>query len=220
MSEEQKDPATQIAELAAQLADTNKQFEALKAKNDELLTETKAAKKARHDAEEKTKSEVEEAARKAGDVGALEKSWQEKFAKREIELNGEKEALYGQLRNVTVNATANSIAADLAVQGSASVLLPHIERRLTLETRDGKPVVVVLDKDGRPSAATVDELKAEISNNEAFAPLIVGSKASGAGGSAGKGGGAAKKAITRADFEAKGPQERAAFFKSGGTLTD
>jgi hypothetical protein len=71
--------------------------------------------------------------------------------------------------------------------------LPHIERRLSVEQRDGKPVVVVLDQQGKLSAATLDELKAEFANDVAFAPLIAGSKASGGGaGGAGSGGGAAK----------------------------
>jgi len=71
--------------------------------------------------------------------------------------------------------------------------LPHIERRLSVEQRDGKPVVVVLDQQGKLSAATLDELKAEFANDVAFAPLIAGSKASGGGANgAGNGGGAAK----------------------------
>lgn len=220
MSDDQKTPEQQNQQLTAQLADLSKQFDALKAKNEELLTETKAAKKARHDAEEKAKADIEAAARKAGDVDALEKSWQDKLAKRETELNTEKQALYGQLRDVTVNATAHSIAAELAVQGSASVLLPHIERRLSLETRDGRPVVVVLGKDGKPSASTVDELKQEIAGDAAFAPLIVGSKASGAGGSGAKGGGAAKREMKRTDFETLSEKAKREFFKDGGTLTD
>jgi hypothetical protein len=82
------------------------------------------------------------------------------------------------------------------VQGSAKALLPHIERRLSVEQRDGKPVVVVLDAQGKLSAATLDELKAEIANDAAFAPLIAGSKASGGGaGGAGGGGGAPKGKI-------------------------
>lgn len=49
-------------------------------------------------------------------------------------------------------------------------------------------MVVVLDQQGKLSAATLDELKAEFANDTAFAPLIAGSKASG-GGAAGAGGG-------------------------------
>jgi hypothetical protein len=169
----------------------------LKAKVDELLGEKKAAEKARKDAEDQARLEREEAARKSGNVEELEKSWSEKYSRREAELNGmleqERGTLGGQIRDLTVGRTATDIASALAIPGSAKALLPHIERRLSVEQRDGKPVVVVLDQQGKLSAATLDELKAEFANDVAFAPLIAGSKASGGGaGGAGTGGGAAK----------------------------
>jgi hypothetical protein len=169
----------------------------LKAKVDELLGEKKAAEKARKDAEEAARLEREEAARKSGNVEELEKSWSEKYNRREAELNGlleqERGSLGGQIRDLTVGRTATDIAAALAIPGSAKALLPHIERRLSVELRDGKPTVVVLDQAGKLSAATLDELKAEFTNDTAFAPLIAGSKASGGGAAgAGNGGGAAK----------------------------
>jgi hypothetical protein len=169
----------------------------LKSKVQELLDEKKAADKARKDAEEQARLDREEAARKSGNVEELERSWSEKYARREAELNGmlesERGTLSTQIRDLTVGRTATDIASSLAIPGSAEALLPHIERRLSVEQRDGKPVVVVLDKQGRLSAATLDELKEEFANNTAFAPLIAGSKASGGGASgAGNGGGAAK----------------------------
>lgn len=169
----------------------------LKSKVEELLGEKKAAEKARKDAEEQARLEREEAARKSGNVEELEKSWSEKYNRREAELNGmleqERGTLSTQIRDLTVGRTATDIASALAIPGSAKALLPHIERRLSVEQRDGKPVVVVLDQQGKLSAATLDELKAEFANDTAFAPLIAGSKASGGGaGGAGKGGGAAK----------------------------
>jgi hypothetical protein len=172
----------------------------LKAKVDELLGEKKAAEKKAREAEDAARLEREEAARKSGNVEELERSWTEKFTRREAELNGmleqERGTLSGQIRDLTVGRTATDIASALAVQGSAKALLPHIERRLSVEQRDGKPVVVVLDAQGKLSAATLDELKAEIANDAAFAPLIAGSKASGGGaGGAGGGGGAAKGKI-------------------------
>ena len=172
----------------------------LKAKVDELLGEKKAAEKARKDAEEQARLEREEAARKSGNVEELEKSWSEKFHRREAELNGmleqERGTLSTQIRDLTVGRTATDIASALAIPGSAKALLPHIERRLSVEQRDGKPVVVVLDQQGKLSAATLDELKAEFANDTAFAPLIAGSKASGGGAAgAGGGGGAAKGKI-------------------------
>jgi hypothetical protein len=169
----------------------------LKSKVQELLDEKKAADKARKDAEEQARLDREEAARKSGNVEELEKSWSEKYNRREAELSGQLEstnsALQGQIRDLTVGRTATDIATTLAIPGSAKALLPHIERRLSVEQRDGKPTVVVLDASGKLSAATLDELKAEFTNDPAFGPLIAGSKASGGGaGGAGKGGGAAQ----------------------------
>ncbi|MGY2337969.1 hypothetical protein ACW9HW_01820 [Pseudomonas sp. SDO5532_S415] len=172
----------------------------LKSKVQELLDEKKAADKARKDAEEQARLDREEAARKSGNVEELEKSWSEKYARREAELSGtleqERAMAHGQIRDLTVGRTATDIASALAIPGSAKALLPHIERRLGVEQRDGKPVVVVLDPQGKLSAATLDELKAEFANDTAFAPLIAGSKASGGGAAgAGGGGGAAKGKI-------------------------
>jgi hypothetical protein len=172
----------------------------LKSKVQELLDEKKAADKARKDAEDQARLEREENARKSGNVEELERSWSEKYNRREAELNGtleqERGTLNGQIRDLTVGRTATDIASALAIPGSAKALLPHIERRLSVEQRDGKPVVVVLDQQGKLSAATLDELKAEFANDTAFAPLIAGSKASGGGANgAGGGGGAAKGKI-------------------------
>ena len=172
----------------------------LKSKVQELLDEKKAADKARKDAEDQARLEREENARKSGNVEELERSWSEKYNRREAELNGtleqERTTLSTQIRDLTVGRTATDIASALAIPGSAKALLPHIERRLSVEQRDGKPVVVVLDQQGKLSAATLDELKAEFANDTAFAPLIAGSKASGGGaGGAGGGGGAAKGKI-------------------------
>lgn len=169
----------------------------LKSQLQTLLDETKEAKRLKREAEEQAQRDREEVARKSGNVEEIEKSWSEKFNRREAELNGlleqERGNLGGQIRDLTVGRTATDIASALAVPGSAKALLPHIERRLSVEQRDGKPVVVVLDQQGKLSAATLDELKAEIANDTAFAPLIAGSKASGGGAAgAGNGGGAAK----------------------------
>jgi hypothetical protein len=162
-----------------------------------LLSEAKEAKRLKKEAEDLAQAEREEAARKSGDVEGLERSWSEKYNKLQSELGGqleqERNSLQGQIRDLTVGRTATDIASSLAIPGSAEALLPHIERRLSVEQRDGRPVVVVLDKQGKLSASTLDELKAEFANNAAFAPLIAGSKASGGGASgAGNGGGAAK----------------------------
>ncbi len=170
----------------------------LKSKVQELLDEKKAEAEKRKAAEEQARLDREEALRKSGNVEELEKSWSEKYNRREAELNGlleqERGTLSTQIWDLTVGRTATDIATTLAIPGSAKALLPHIERRLSVEQRDGKPTVVVLDQAGKLSATTVDELKAEFMKDPAFGPLIAGSKASGGGaGGAGSGGGAAFK---------------------------
>lgn len=131
-------------------------------------------------------------AKDSGDIEALEKSWSDKLAKREKELLGKLSETEQQLNGVLVDGKAATLAAELAVEGSAPVLQRLIKDRLGVDMRDGKAVTVVLDDEGKPSAATIDDLKKEFSENKAFSPLISGSKASGVGGSAGTSGSAAQ----------------------------
>lgn len=166
----------------------------LRKKVDELLAEKKAEEQKRKEAEELARKEAEESARKKGDIDALEKSWSDKYAARENELLDQIKGLEGQTYKLTVGQTASSLANELAVSGCSSVLLPHITSRLQVETVDGEVKVRVLDTQGKPSAATIDDLKKEFRDNPAFKPLIVASGASGGGANGGNsGGGAAKK---------------------------
>jgi len=199
----------------------NEDLTGLKNKVDELLREKKAAsQKAREATEQADKARLE-AAKKGNDTEALDKSWQEKFNAREIELKKELDAMSGTLVKLTSGQTATKIAAEIAVQGSADVLLPHLEKRLKTEFREGSPVTVVLDKDGKPSAMTVDELKAEFQNSAAFAPLIVGTKANGAGRTGGnESSGARVNEISRSEFDRMNQAQRANFAKNGGKLKD
>ena len=184
MDEETKDAATgdtdtQATESApaidpAAFAAMQESIAKLEAKNRELLEE-----KAR------TKREAEqaalEAAKKSGDLESLEKSWQKKVETTEQELRSEIKAYESMLASVTSGAEARRLAADLALPGHADLLMPHIAGRLTTEIRDGKPTVRVLDRDGTPSAMTIEDLRKEIAGTELFAPILAGSKANGAG---------------------------------------
>jgi hypothetical protein len=193
----------------------------LKNKVDELLREKKAASQKAREAAEEAEAARLEAAKKGNDTEALDKSWQDKFNAREIELKKELEELSGTLVKLTSGQTATKIAAEIAVQGSADVLLPHLERRLRTEFREGSPVTVVLDKDGKPSAMSVDELKAEFQNSAAFAPLIVGTKANGAGRTGGnESSGAGVNEVSRSEFDRMNQAQRANFAKNGGKLKD
>lgn len=161
----------------------------LKAKVDELLGEKKTASAKAKEAEAEAQRIAEEAARKAGDVKALEDSWQAKLAKAEEGYQGQLSALQKTVQDLTVGREASSLAAELAVQGSASVLERIVRDRLQTEITEEGPKVRVLDATGKPSAATLADLRAELTADPALAPIIAASKASG-GGAAGANGGA------------------------------
>ena len=195
---------------------------AARKKAEEALKEMQAVQTAR---EEKIRKEAEEAARKNGDVQALEKSWQEKLERSLAEVKAQYEpkvqSLQGNVERLLVDNVATSIAREIAIQGSDQVLMPHIRSRLRIAEKDGELVTTVVDAKGQPSAFTLEDLKKEFVGNKAFAPLIVGTKASGGGaGGAGGGGAAGGKSITRADFEALNPQQRVEAMKAGTTVTD
>lgn len=181
----------QLKDLATKLESATDSIGKLEAKNKDLLGEKKTASKAAQEADAARQAAIDEGLRKSGDVEALEKSWSEKLNLSQTESQATIDGLNESISSLTSGTAATTIAAELAVSGSAEVLLPHIKSRLRTEIREGKPVVVVLDSQGQPSAMTVAELKTEFSNNAAFAGVIVGSKASGAGGIGGKGNGGA-----------------------------
>ncbi len=189
----------------------------LKKKIDELLNEKKAAAKARQEAEEAAARAAEEAARKSGDVSALEKSWKEKYAKGIGEKDSELSALRGSLSKMLVDNVAVSLANELAVQGSSALLIPHIKARLEVDTSGGEPKTIVIGPDGKRSALTVEELKAEFAANPAFAPVLAGSKATG-GGASGTGGGGAAKTVTRAQLEQMTAAQQTEHFRAGGKV--
>ena len=193
----------------------------LRNKVEELLREKKDEKARREQAEEAARIAAEEAARKNGDTEALDRSWNEKYTKALGEKDQTLTALQAQVHALTVGATAARLAGELAVQGSSAVLQRLIEPRLSMDMRDGKPVVVVLDNEGRPTALTPDELKNEIISDTALAPLVAGSKATGGGAAGSKGGGAAKtwdqlSGMERVELRRTNPAEHARLKAAAG----
>ena len=193
----------------------------LKAKTAELMDELKTLKRTEKERADALAKEREELLAKSGDVEALRASYEGKITKTKTEYETQLTSYQQQLHQLTVGQTATTIAAELAIPGSAPVLLPHIQARLSMEIRDGQPVTVVIGPDGKPSALTIDDLKSELSANAAFAPIIAASRAAGGGASGGgNGGGAAKKNVTRAQFDGMDAEAKMAHIKAGGTITN
>ena len=178
MSDEvQKQPQEQPVDVDALKAE----LEALRGHHEKLLSETKAAKAKAKEEAEAARVAAEEAARKSGDVSALDKSWQEKYAKAEAEYGAKLTAAQQQLQTVLVDNVAQKAAMDIAVDAEcAELLADKLRGSLGLAEVDGKMQTVVFDADGKRSALTVDELKKQLVAK--YPRLVKGNPAGGAGG--------------------------------------
>lgn len=148
-----------------------------------------------------------------GDVEKLEASYKTKLAAREAELTKQIEGMRGTLNTMLVDNVATSLAAKIST--APAVMLPHIRARLAAEHAEGKSSTRILDRDGKPSAATIDDLEKEFLANKDFAGILVGSKGSGSGAAGGANGGGAAHKGTKIDWN-KSPAEIAAALTAQG----
>lgn len=155
-------------------------------------------------------------ARRAGDVVTLEKSWKVKMDAAQAESDAKLKAKDGILQGLLVNNVAQEMASELGGE-NAAILLPHIITRLTADLTGEKPLTRVLDKDGKPSAFSVEDLKKEISGNKLFAPVIVASRASGGGAAGGNRTGNGGAGTGQKKFSELNDLERTQMYKDNPT---
>jgi hypothetical protein len=155
-----------------------------------------------------------------GDVDKLEAGYKTKLEKREKELTGTISAREAALNAMLVDSVANNLATKLSK--SPTLLAPHIRARLVADLSGEKPATKILDKDGKVSDLSLEAFEKEILANKDFAPILVGSKASGGGanGASGPARGATGKTTDRASFDSMSHLERATFAKEGGQVVD
>ncbi len=115
-------------------------------------------------------------AKKRGDIETLEKSWKEKNETQKTEFEGKLSAKDKYIKDSMLDSAAKDIAT---IAKSPALIMPHIKSRLDVDLTGEVPVVRVLDKAGKPSSLTLDELKKEFVANKEFSDIIVASKASG-----------------------------------------
>jgi hypothetical protein len=148
--------------------------------------DTKAAEK--FEAERTRRRDAEKARDKA--VGELEtfKDGDDRpalVAKYEKDLAKEKkraEDAEGKFTNHMRSTTLNSAAQDLAQKLSptnAKILMPHILSRLDVDMTDPSAPKAIVLKDGKPSEATLDDLRKEMVADKDFAGIVVASQATG-----------------------------------------
>jgi hypothetical protein len=140
--------------------------------------------------EAENKKRQDDGHRKSGDVDALDKSWREKYEKDVAEREGAYKTAMQMVKDMTAGNAARSMARELAIEGGEDALFKLIQHRFGVEIVDGAPVISALTSDGKNSALTMDELRAELKSDKSLAALLAGSKAAG-GGTAGNRGGSA-----------------------------
>lgn len=160
-------------------------------------TEARRAEKERADrlqaekdaAEEEARTAKLDKAKKDKDVEGLEASWNDKLTAAVAAEKVKTEKRENQLRKLLVDNQAISLANELSV--SPKLILPHIRERLAAELDGDTPITRILDADGKPSAKTIADLKAEFIDNPDFKTIIKGSNANGGGAGGGNSGGGA-----------------------------
>ena len=168
--------------------------EGLKKNNADLLDEKRKVKEAKELAEaERQRIEreaLESEARKNNNLEAIENSWKEKLALRETELTSQLSQAQAKNYELTVGRQAQELAGELAKPNAQRLLAKEIKERLTLDENGN---IRVLDLQGKPSALTIDELKAQLRADPTYQDIIIINNSTGGGATGGgNGGGAAK----------------------------
>jgi hypothetical protein len=127
------------------------------------------------------------------DHEALQASYEKKIKDATDEWTAKINGRDAIIRAKFVESEALSLAKGIALDDNAADLLSEsVQRRLSVEiTTEGEAVTRVLGPDGKPSAASLDDLKKEIVATPKYHALLSGSKASGSGAASGSSGGGA-----------------------------
>jgi hypothetical protein len=148
----------------------------LKAAKDREVEARKVAEKAAKEAQAALDALTDKQNRENGDVAALDASYKQKLADLEKRATEAQVALDSERRDRYVSSEADKLAARFSVP---SLMRGLIAKRLSVELSDGKPIVRVLDADGKPSANSLADLEKEFVDNPEYKGIVIGSKATG-----------------------------------------
>lgn len=188
------------------------EVQGLKAKNDELLAEKKAAQRAKEELDAKARTEKERYAQENGQYQELYES-----QKQEANVLRQKiEEMNQQVTRQKVQSEATKIAASLTKDvAKAKLLEEKLGQRLTL--MDGE--IRVTDDSGQLTVSTLDDLVVNVKNDFPF--LVDGNQATGGGATRSQGrADVGMREISRSDFEGMKHPDRARFLKEGGKVYD
>lgn len=187
--------------------EAKKSIDALAAKKEELLRETKAAKEEKRKAAEMAEKTKQEQLLKNQEYEKLWKQEQEEKERIKQELLKDRQ----ERRNEKIGVAALRVATDLTKGdiARAELLEPFIQRTLSN----------VADDFGNVENDVLLSVKKQFETDVKYAPLIAVNKSVGGGATGNpRSAGDKQKTLERADFEKLTQHERAKFFKEGGKL--
>lgn len=163
----------------------------------------------------------EEKAKQAGKWEDWKKQLQEQHAKDLESLNEKLSAKDKRLNSLLITSVAVQEIAKL--EGSAKLLMPHVERMTRVVDVDGEPVARVVDEKGEERIGksgepmTIAELVGELRESDDYSAAFKGSGASGSGasGRGATGGGGRSGVRTKADL--KTTADKVAFVEEHGS---
>jgi len=184
----------------------------LKAKNDELLAEKKAAQRAKDELDAKARAEKERYAQENG-------QYQELYESQKQEANSLRqkiEEMNQQVARQKVQSEATKLASTLTKDvAKAKLLEEKLSQRLTL--MDGE--LRVTDDSGQLTVSSIDDLVGSVRADFPF--LIDGIQATGGGATRSQGrADVGFREISRSDFDGMKHADRARFLKEGGKIFD
>jgi len=157
--------------------------DALRRARDREKEENRVSKAALADALAKVEELTITPARKTGDIATLEASWAGKLTTEQASSKVVIDKLKSQISSILIEQASNKVASSItATPEHAALLMPHITSRFEVVEDGDMPVVKIKDASGRISALNFEEFGKELVANPNFASIVVGSKASGAGG--------------------------------------
>ena len=145
--------------------------------------ENKNNKEMRELLDKRIKEREEELARKNGDVAALEASWKEKLKNEKDADKAEKD----HLKKLASEGVVNNALDPIANKFKAPTLIKKaLKDRITVEFTATGAELRVLDKEGKPSALSIDDLEKEILEDKEYSSILIQSRASGSTSNSGK----------------------------------
>jgi len=169
-----------IEEQKSVIESSNLEFTAIKAKNEELLGETKKAKqKAKDEAELLAKSQAEKALKENDheQLLTIEKSRSEKLM---ADLNAKESALDEAIQSFEKSTHQRDVNSyGVSFNPVSEFALNDLTARLASRTKIVDGSMRVLDKSGSLTALSLEDLKSEISASGEIAHLVKGNQSSG-----------------------------------------